>query len=155
MRAHLSSLKIQMLVCLVGLLICVVSHLPAYGADGDIIISRQVQPRAAVRQELKPDPRPQVANPRRDVLLNKALSSGLAPMELSDTDFAGINSGSRFTEVFSVLPAGGVMNPALSAAGAKGFNSAGHGGGAAGRAGGQVGRSVQQGLRPLQILRSR
>lgn len=153
MSPTLSSLMFQILICLAGLALCVATQLPVHGADGDIIISRQVQPRAAARQELVPDPNPLVVNPRRDAMLNQALDAGLAPTEMSDRDFAGISSGSRFTNAFGVLPLGtSTANPAPTGGGAAGLNPAGHGGGAAGRAGGQVNRSIQQGLRPLQTL---
>ena len=152
MSPTLSSLIFQILICLAGLALCVATQLPAHGADGDIIISRQVQPRAAARQELVPDPNPLVVNPRRDVLFEQALDAGLAPTEISDGDFAGITSGSRFNSVLGVLPLGATTNPAPTGGGAAGLNPAGHGGGAAGRAAGQVNRSIQQGLRPLQTL---
>ncbi|MEJ6655107.1 MAG: hypothetical protein QNL70_03760 [Pseudomonas sp.] len=153
MNPSLSSLMIQVLLCLAGLALCIATQLPVHGADGDIIISRQVQPRAAARQELVPDPNPLVANPRRDAMLNQALDAGLAPTEMSDRDFAGISSGSRISNTFSNLPLGaGPANPVPTGGGAAGLNPAGHGGGAAGNAGGQVNRSIQQGLRPLQIL---
>ncbi|WP_226944855.1 hypothetical protein [Pseudomonas sp. FME51] len=153
MNPSLSSLMIQVLLCLAGLALCIATQLPVYGADGDIIISRQVQPRAAARQELVPDPNPLVVNPRRDAMLNQALDAGLAPTEMSDRDFAGISSGSRFSNAFSNLPFGaGPANPVPTGGGAAGLNPAGHGGGVAGNAGGQVSRSIQQGLRPLQML---
>lgn len=153
MSPTLSSLLIQLLVCLAGLALCVATQLPVQGAEGDIILSRQVQPRAAARQELVPDPNPQIVNPRRDVLLERALESGLAPTEISDRDFAGIISGSRFSGALGVLPAGvSASHTAPTGGGAAGFNPARHAGAAAGRAGGQVNRSIQQGLRPLQIL---
>lgn len=153
MSSTLSALLIQLPVCLAGLALGVAAQLPVHGAEGDIILSRQVQPRAAARQELVPDPNPQVVNPRRDVLLERALESGLAPTEITDRDFAGITSGSRFSGAFGVIPAGvSASHPAPAGGGAAGFNPARHAGGTAGRAGGQVNRSIQQGLRPLQIL---
>src|SRR5690554_5614041 len=73
MSEYISSLITQLLVCLTGLIICVATQLQAHAAGGDIIISREVQPRAAARQELVPDPTPLVANPDRSAQVNSSL----------------------------------------------------------------------------------
>ncbi|PRB82235.1 hypothetical protein CQ007_08775 [Pseudomonas sp. MYb185] len=148
----------QMLVCLAGLTVCVATQLPAQAAGGDITISRQVQPRAAARQELVPDPNPQVVNPSREKLINSSLSSGLAPLEMSDSDFAGVHAGSRMGNGVPLSHQGDGHPPGAGAVASQGrssvagMNPVGRGAGTAGRAGGQVSRSVQQGLRPLQTL---
>src|SRR5690554_5537333 len=73
MSINLSSLLAQWLVCFSGLVICVLTQLPAEAAGGDIIISREVKPRAAARQELVPDPNPQLVNPNNAHQVHRAL----------------------------------------------------------------------------------
>ncbi len=124
-------------------------------ADGDIIISRDVQLRSATRQPLVPDPSPRVVNPRQDELLQRSLESGLATVELSDKDFGQVTSGVTFiTSKSAISSIGQTVNRSAGAThhAVGGVSRVGHSGGSAGRAGSQVGRSIQQGLRPLQLL---
>lgn len=163
MSEYISSLITQLLVCLTGLIICVATQLQAHAAGGDIIISREVQPRAAARQELVPDPTPLVANPDRSAQVNSSLRAVGAPIELSDSDFAGISSGRSPGNGLGVLdqpmdrPAGISGRSGVGAASATPVGRAVGGGvgGATGRISGQVNRSVQQGLRPLQSLQGK
>ena len=153
----LTSLASQLLVCLTGLAICVATQLQALAGGGDIIISRDVQPRAATRQELVPDPNPQLVNPNNDPLINRAVRGGQAPMELSDRDFAGVNTGTSLASGVQIFaqpvdqPAGNHL-PGRAGLGVTGSSSVGGATGAANRVGSDVNRSVQQGLRPLQNL---
>ncbi|GGI95408.1 hypothetical protein [Halopseudomonas pertucinogena] len=156
MVTHLSSLVSQLLICLIGLAICVLTQFQARAADGDILISREVQPRAAARQELMPDPNPQVVNPEHSTQIRNNIRSARNPMEISDRDFANVTSGTslgRGVQVFNQTRAQKHNN--LRGAGGLGI-TAGAGGARAGggtaRIGNDVNRSVQQGLRPLQNL---
>lgn len=155
MRASQQNHLKRLLPILSVALLSATPALPALAAGGDIIISRQVQPRSAVRQELVADPSPQVVNPRREALLQRSLDGGLSTTELSDGDFAQVSSGSRFAH--PLQGAGQAVQGPLSSGstvGASGLNPAGHSGGA-GRAGATVGRSIQQGLGPLRLLQAR
>ena len=158
MGAYLSPLISPLLVCLVGLVICLATQFQVQAADGDIIISREVQPRSAVRQELVPDPNPQLVNPNRESQINSSLNAGHRAMEISDSEFAGVSSGSSLAHglhIFSQPPnqSIGVQSPGRGVTGAAGNNTVGRAVGGATRAAGQVNRSVQQGLRPLQNLK--
>lgn len=124
-------------------------------ADGDIILTRQVQPRAAVRPPVVPDPNPRVVNPKPSSYVGEGLHMRSVPGELSDSDFAAVTSGTRMTQQL-LAPTGqgrhanapGLVNHASGA----GNNPVGHSGGAVGNIDGQVNRSIEQGLRPLQLL---
>lgn len=157
MGTHLSSLASQLLVCLTGLSICVATQLQAQAAGGDIIISRDVKPRAAARQELVPDPNPHRVNPNQDPLINRAVSGGQAPLEISDRDFAGVTTGTSLTHgvhIFAqpVDQSTGTPMPGRAGLGVTGNSSVGRATGATSRVGSEVNRSVQQGMRPLQNL---
>lgn len=157
MSINLSSLLAQWLVCFSGLVICVLTQLPAEAAGGDIIISREVKPRAAARQELVPDPNPQLVNPNNAHQVNRALGVRSGAVEVSDSDFANIVSSSALANGLYIFTGPG--DPAAGAAatrsggGASGIHSSAGATGAASRVSGQVNRSVQQGLRPLQNLK--
>lgn len=129
--------------------------LPATAADGDIIISREVQPRAAARKELVPDPNPQRVNPRPDAVIDNGLRNGLMD-ELTDSDFAAVTSGTRLSTRLVQTPVSGTAQGSLGIAryldGASKSPLGHSGNGALNDIDGQVNRSVQQGLRPLQIL---
>lgn len=154
MGAYLSSLFTQLLVCLAGLVICVMTQLPARAAGGDVIITREVQPRAATRQELVPDPNPQKVNPDHSAQIRRSLGvSG----EVSDGEFAGVTTGTTLrggVQIFApgADPVGGALMPGRDGTGVSGGAKSGGGLGGVGRIGGDVNRSVQQGLRPLQNL---
>jgi hypothetical protein len=115
---------------------------------GDIIISRDVQPRTATRAPLVPDPNPLVSNPgaiARD-----------AAMELSDSDFAAIATGATLRNNANspaVVPAqfDRVQQQQMPGA-ATGQRAGGTGGSNSNAISNRVGSSLQQGLRPLQQL---
>lgn len=157
MGTHLSSLVTQLLVCLTGLGIGVLTQQQAQAAGGDIIISREVQPRSATRAALVPDPNPNVANPNHAPRINRTLESAQAPLEISDSDFASVTSGTSLgngLQIFTRTPdQTGTHMPGRNGLGISGNTAAGRSvGGSTGRIGGDVNRSVQQGLRPLQNL---
>lgn len=157
MGSYPASLITQLLVCSLGLIICLLTQVQAQAADGDILISRQVQPRAAARQELMPDPNPQRVNPDHSQQIRDTLTGAHTAMEISDSDFASVSSGSTLTHGLHIFahpverPAG-TQAPGRSAMGVTGTESIGRAVGGVGRAGGTINRSVQQGLRPLQNL---
>lgn len=156
MGSYLSSLVTQLLLCLSGLTICVATQLQAQAAGGDIIIIREVQPRAATRHELVPDPNPQLVNPDHSALINNSIRSGQAPLEISDRDFAGVISGTSLGNGLQIFkqPADplGTQMPGRAGLGISGSTAGGRATGSTGRIGGDINRSVQQGLRPLQNL---
>lgn len=156
MGTYLSSLTLQLLICLIGLSICVLMQFPAYAAGGDIIISREVQPRVATRQELVPDPNPQLVNPDQSTQIRDNLRSGRNAMEVTDSDFANVTTGTslgRGLQIFTQHgdPTTGAMQ-SRSGLGITGSVGGGQAGGSSARIGNDVNRSVQQGLRPLQNL---
>ena len=124
-------------------------NVPVYAENGEIVLLRNVQPRAATRQELVPDPNP------------VAVQAGLPKnAELKDSDFAQINSGisvsnRALTSVTNSLTSSNTLTQS------SGNNLQGLGGAIGGSAGGGAGTSrisgrvngaVQTGLRPLQNL---
>ncbi|MBX9756316.1 MAG: hypothetical protein K2X80_16275 [Pseudomonadaceae bacterium] len=121
-------------------------------APGDVIISRQVQSRVATRPTQVPDPHPRVVN-ASPTHYTPVSNLGAASLdgELSDHEFAQVSSG-------RALPTQLQNNQATTLGGANQTNhnslqgSAATHGGAGSRLGGQVNRSLQQGLRPLQML---
>lgn len=156
MGFYFSSLVTQLLLCLSGLTVCVATQLQAQAAGGDIIITREVQPRAAARQELIPDPNPQLVNPDHSALINKTIRSGQAPLEISDSDFAGVTSGTSLANGLQIFNQPGdqlgTRMPVRNGLGVSGSTAGGRVTGSTGRIGGDINRSVQQGLRPLQNL---
>ncbi|MFA5678823.1 MAG: hypothetical protein WC953_10530 [Pseudomonas sp.] len=159
MGTFFTSLISQLLICAAGLIICLITQLQAQAADGDIIISREVQPRAAARQELVPDPNPQVANPDHSARVNRAVQ-GARLSELSVSDFAGVSSGSSLANglhIFAQPVQPGSQAPGRGGVGVMGSagNAAGRATGGVSRVGGSVNRSVSQGLRPLQNLQGK
>lgn len=142
-------------VAAVSLLAGALVVLPASAADGDIIISRDVQPRPATRKELAPDPNPRVVNPKPNSVINSGLR-GNRMGELDDSEFAAVTSGTRLTGQLLSNQMPRAHQPPSDIGrhvGAVGQNPVGNGGGGAlGNVEGQVNRSVQQGMRPLQIL---
>lgn len=118
--------------------------------DGTIVIHREVQPRVAFRPTMVPDPNPITVNPN----VSSQVKSMLDTAELSDGDFARINTGNRMTR----LPVLDGNLPGFNATGSNPGNqgvpglSAGHSGGGGNSISNQVNRGVQQGLAPLRIL---
>jgi hypothetical protein len=155
----------------VAVLLCgsLLADAPLLAGDGDIIIIRTVQPRSATRLPLTPDPKPLAINPRdlsgkpaqnHTSNIGNTVTRSLG--ELSDGDFAGISSGQGLGGAGRALNApsagavnhqpNGITNQTLN--GNVGQANHRNGGGGAGLAGvpSQVNRSLQQGLRPLQML---
>ncbi|MNZ62428.1 hypothetical protein D3C78_805490 [compost metagenome] len=123
--------------------------IPAYAADGIIVITRDVQPRVATRPALVPDPNPRTVNANPSSTVIKATNS----FELSDADFAGITSGSSLQR--QMLPNGqlpGLSNSSQASSHGLPGMRAGQGGGAGSNVSNQINRSLQQGLAPLKIL---
>lgn len=123
--------------------------IPAYAADGIIVITRDVQPRVATRPALIPDPNPRTVNANPSSTVIRATNS----YELSDADFAGITSGSSLQR--QMLPGGQLRglssSSQTSSHGLPGMR-AGQGGGAGSSVSNQINRSLQQGLAPLKLL---
>jgi hypothetical protein len=123
---------------------------PVCADNGLIVLTREVQPRAATRTELVPDPHPltvQAGGPRH------------AGAELSDNDFAHINTGLSvsnrvLTRQTNSLATSNSMTQS-SANGMPGLGTATGGGATGGTTGGISGRvngAIQTGLRPLQKM---
>ena len=123
---------------------------PVHADNGLIVLTREVQPRAATRQELSPDPHPltvQAGLPRN------------AGAELDDSDFAHVNTGlsisnsalmrqtNSLSTTNSMAQSGGNGMSGLGAA--IGGESAGS---ATGGVSGRVNGAIQTGLRPLQKM---
>nr|WP_288357544.1 hypothetical protein [uncultured Pseudomonas sp.] len=114
-------------------------------ADGDVIITRDVQPRVATRAALVPDPNPLSVNPGRSVVDTTA--------ELADGDFANVSSGLALpAQLLGNSLGHQVQAPLQQSMPGLGASHSGSGGNGVAS---QVNRSVQQGLRPLQMLGDR
>lgn len=140
-------MKPQFLVCqgLVFSLVC--QAMPSFAGDGDVILTRTVQPRVATRAPLVPDPNPIKVN------VSPANQIERQTGELSDADFANV-SGSLGTQgrMLNLDNSGALNSSQLRHSG----TSAGHSAGSSSSGlGGQINRTVQQGLSPLQNLRGR
>lgn len=139
-----------------GLLLCLClgASAPCALADnGDIVITRDVQPRVATRAPLVPDPNPVTINvsPHEQVT-RQTQRIDQTPGELSDSDFANINSGLSLPNRLL-----GTGNPqALTSTLQQRSGGPGHSAGSVSSGiGTQINRSVQQGLSPLQNLGAR
>lgn len=123
--------------------------IPAYAADGIIVITRDVQPRVATRPALVPDPNPRTVNANPSSTVIRATNS----YELNDADFARVTSGSSLQR--QMLPGGqlpGLNTPSQATSHGLPGMRAGQGGGAGSNVSNQINRSLQQGLAPLKIL---
>jgi len=132
-------------------ILSIVAPLTVSAAErGDIIISRDVQPRSATRQPIVPDPNPRVSNPGAVVKYSTT-------NELSDADFASMSTGMALPErvVHNHLNGNSSLMGTPSHQSVPGINASHGGSGAAGGVAGQVNRSLQQGLRPLQAIGGR
>ena len=138
------------ITCLLGTTLVVLLNSPVYADNGLIVLTRDVQPRAATRAPLVPDPHPltvQAGLPRN------------AGAELDDGDFAHVNTGlsvanSALTRQTNNLSSpnnlnhsGGNSLPGLGAAIGGGAT-----GGATNSISGRVNGALQTGLRPLQKM---
>jgi hypothetical protein len=130
--------------CCIWGLICALQA-QAQAAEGDVIITREVQPRVATRAALVPDPNPLSVNPGRSVIE--------ATAELADGDFANVSSGLALPQQLLGNSLGHQVQTPLQHS-MPGLGAP-HGGGGGSGVATQVNRSVQQGLRPLQMLGDR
>jgi len=139
------------IVGILATLACGVASVPLCPAvlagDGTIVLQRQVQPRVATRPTDIPDPNPVTVNPN----ISDQVVRQTGNAELSDSEFAGITSGSTLER--HILPGGTLVgmdngaNQTLSGS----TMGAGAAGGGAGISN-SVNRTVQQGLSPLRML---
>ena len=137
---------------LYGLLYLCSMVTPAFAGDGNIVLTREVQPRVATRPLLVPDPHPTVVNVDPHEQVNRQTRDiDQLPHELTDSDFANINSG--LSQPNQLLGAGNPQALPSAQQHQIGAGAPGHGSGSltSGIAG-QINRSVQVGLRPLQNL---
>lgn len=129
-------------------------------ASGDILLFRDVQPRAATRPPLVPDPNPKVVNPKPSTHVGEDMQIRQVQMpgELNDGDFAAVTSGLRLSQQVlspSVQSTSANTTGLINHSSVAGNNPVGHAGGTLGNVEGQVTRSISQGLRPLQMLQGR
>lgn len=121
----------------------------ARAADGEVILTRDVQPRIATRPALVPDPNPLTVQMDRSALVNSSVAAG----ELSDGDFSQVSSGQSVMTRALQLPMHTSGLDGKSAGAAQGMpNIAGGHGGSGGAISGQINKSLQQGLAPLKML---
>jgi len=118
--------------------------LPVQADNGIIIITRDVQPRMAIRAPLAPDPNPTTANANPSAYVIKQTN------ELSDGDFASITSGTGISSLITQQTdnLGGAIGNQTQLANQPAGRGTGSGSGIAN----MVNSSVQRGLAPLQIL---
>lgn len=113
--------------------------------NGVIVLQRDVQPRAIGRQPFAKDPYPTTVNANPSARIVQTTGN-----ELSDGDFAGVNSGYRVINQ-NVVPSpnsGAGINVLTNPNGLPGM-SAGHGGGSGNAISGTITRSINIGLSPL------
>ncbi|WP_341304948.1 hypothetical protein [Pseudomonas sp. TMP25] len=135
---------------LISATLLVLLSTPLCAENGLIVITRDVQPRAATREPLAPDPHP---------LTVQAGLPRTASNELNDNDFAHINTGlsvsdsaltrqtNSLSSSNSMTQSGGNGVPGLGTA--IGGNATGS---TAGGLSGRVNGAIQTGLRPLQKM---
>lgn len=129
---------------LVGCLLGSCLSLPAQADSGLIVITRDVQPRMAIRPPVAPDPRPTTANANPSAHILRQTN------ELNDGDFASITSGTGISSL--------VNQQTTNLGGAIGNQNqlpnmaAGRGTGSGNGISNMVNSSVQRGLAPLQTL---
>lgn len=111
--------------------------------NGEIVLTRTVQPHAVGNPPMHPDPDPLTVNASPLVQVMSATR------ELSDGDFASVSSGTGITR--SIMPTGSTL-PGLSTSNGLPGMSNGHGGGSGGTLSGTISNSISQGMRPLSAL---
>ena len=131
-----------LMACSIGVLLGWCSVVQAAG-NGEIILTRTVQPHAVGNPPMHPDPDPLTVNasPLAQVMG--------ATRELSDGDFASVSSGTAITR--SILPSGNTLPGLTTSNGLPGISN-GHAGGSANSISGTIGNSISQGMRPLSAL---
>ncbi|MGC5698701.1 hypothetical protein J4P02_00700 [Pseudomonas sp. NFXW11] len=132
---------------LIGCAVSAVHSLPVLAAgNGEIVLERQIHP-TAIGRSLNRDPNPTTVNANPSGFVTGTLNN-----EMSDSDFAGISSGSLVRG--AVMPNGsGVagMNVVTNPNGLPGM-AAGHGGGSGGAISGSINRSIGSGMAPLNNI---
>ena len=131
-----------LMACSIGVLLgwCTVVQ----AADnGEIILTRTVQPHAVGNPPMHPDPDPLTVNASPLVQVMGATR------ELSDGDFASVSSGTALSR--SIMPSGNTL-PGLNTSNGLPGMSNGHGGGSGGTLSNTIGNSIEQGMRPLSAL---
>ena len=133
---------------LIGATLLVLLSNPLLADNGLIVITRDVQPRAATREPLAPDPHP---------LTVQAGLPSTAGNELDDSDFAHINTGLSVSDSALTRQTNSISSRVQMGGGGNGMPGLGAaiGGDATGRSSGVDGRvngAIQTGLRPLQNL---
>ena len=118
--------------------------------DGEIVLTRDVHPYAFGNPPMRPDPNPTTVNADASGRIIGLTSRG----ELSDGDFAGVNSGNTVRN--ALMPDGSTLRGLSNSSNGSlpGGMGALQGGSSAGTGGvaGQVNRSVQQGMGALNVL---
>ncbi|XAE36100.1 hypothetical protein WMF93_13720 [Pseudomonas alkylphenolica] len=131
-------------ILLVGCALGSSFSLPVQAENGIVVITRDVQPRMAIRAPLVPDPNPVTVNTNPSAHILKQTN------ELSDGDFAGISSGAGISSLVTQQTnnLGGHISNQTQLPNLAGGRSTGGGNGISN----MVNSSVQKGLAPLQIL---
>ncbi|MBF8753607.1 hypothetical protein [Pseudomonas guariconensis] len=129
---------------LVGCVLGSCLSLPVQADNGIIVITRDVQPRMAIRTPVAPDPNPTTANANPSAHILRQTN------ELSDGDFANITSGTGISSLITqqTTNLGGSIGNQTQLPNM----AAGRGTGGGNSISNMVNSSVQRGLAPLQIL---
>lgn len=137
-------------IWLLGSTLAMLLSNPVFADNGLIVLTREVQPRVANRQALAQDPNP---------LTVQAGGPKYANTELSDSDFAHINTGlsvsnSALNRQTNSLSTSNNMaqSGGNGVAGLGAVIGGGSAGGATGGISGRVNGAIKTGLRPLQQL---
>ncbi|WP_047286694.1 hypothetical protein [Pseudomonas protegens] len=132
---------------LIGCAVSAVCSLPVMAAgNGEIVLERQVHP-TPIGRALNRDPNPTTVNANPSALVTGTLDN-----EMSDSDFAGVNSGSLVRG--AVMPNGtGVagLNVVTNPDGLPGMTT-GHGGGSGASISNSINRSISSGMAPLNNI---
>ncbi|MDR0208812.1 MAG: hypothetical protein LBJ33_06545 [Pseudomonas putida] len=129
---------------LVGCVLGSCLSLPVQADNGIIVITRDVQPRMAIRAPVAPDPNPTTANANPSAHILRQTN------ELSDGDFASITSGTGISSLITQQTTN--LGGAISNQNQLPNMAAGRGTGSGNGISNMVNSSVQRGLAPLQIL---
>ena len=131
---------------MLGCALSSVLSLPVQAAgNGEIVLQRDVQPRAIGRQPFAKDPYPTTVNANPSDRVVQVTNT-----ELNDGDFAGISSGASIINRNTVPNAnsGAGINVVTNPNGLPGMQ-AGHGGGSGNAISGTITNAISAGLSPL------
>ena len=131
-----------LLACSLSALLGVYSTVQAAG-NGEIVLTRTVQPHPVGNPPMHPDPDPTTVNASPSAQIMGATR------ELSDGDFAGVSTGPSINHA---MMHNGSTLPGLDTSNGLPGMSNGHGGGSGGTMSNTIGNSIEQGMRPLSIL---